>query len=728
MASSIAQESLSKEEREAWESILEKRRPEWAQLNPSVLDGIISLPWSNLTAQPPLLSSKEKLDWLISKYFARSVDTKVAPSERRYAWLLVKKLLEKSDQAWRQHKNNQEELALIDLETPSSNTLNLATSNTVINSQNTDLSGTTQFRTTDIRLPEGGETTPLSATQAAAKPPPPSSASNVALRSTTTAAASVSANPASSETNVEAAGRSSLVDSTTLAATTSHRLPETHSYVRIKHDKSSPTDKLPSSSVPIKSIIATNQKLNGKHFANSSQSYMGAAQSSASAFFVAPTNGSHQHHMSKPHEKKVAETPPPRLPPSSRVCTPDLVSHPVQNLSSSPVTIYFPRDDNKYYGGLTARPIIKTVHKPQTMTEEAMKQVNSRLATWDPYWKMEEILVLQQTCPLDSCDLRKDSEVPVHRVVSCKFSLTLDQMAQVSGWGIPRGNKQYEQGETRLIIRMLPILEPERTAEKGKKARADFHIWPKGTLLSICGAATQINQRKQQAHNKEYWQGLSYFLDATSNVIPDLRMRPEISIDACCFENKPYALCIAICKFQTPKVLFENLMTKAIDMLPMRLALQNARQMTAQNMVVLDEAEDEGQNGSFIFKLTCALSSSLMRTPVRSKRCKHFQCFDLENFLQMNQHVSGTRWECPVCNNELISAYELEHCALTQRLLDQYKDVASAQRDRVEFFADGTWKLLVEKGKRYGKVQGKDNETHSNAAKRAKVVEVIDLL
>jgi hypothetical protein len=483
-------------------------------------------------------------------------------------------------------------------------------------------------------------------------------------------------------------------------------------------------DRLSSSSISLPALLsnASNSIPNGSASV-AIQTKMGSAQSSR--LVAASKDSPTQQNRSKKGEQEAGERTPPRSPARSRVCTPDLALP--ENLPSVPREIFFPADNSKFYGGLTPRPLIRTVHTPQNMTPQEKKQIASRLATWYPYWKMEEILILQQTCQPDSCDLRKVSPVPVKRVVGCKFRLTPNQIAQIKGWKMPRQHP-YAQDETRLLVHMLPLQEPSRQPEKGKfKARADIHLWPKGTLLSINGLPMPIHQRRQQGHDKDYWSGLSHFFDASATMIPDFRQ--EITVDACCYEDKPYAICIAICKFQTPAILYDEIMEKFMDALTMKEALKIARKMTAQNMVVVDsDEEEEDQNQSFIFKLTCAISSTLMRTPVRAKRCSHFQCFDLQNFIDCNQRVTGTSWECPVCNNELISLYELVHCPLTKSIADQYAPQVNAQRDRVEFFSDGTWKLLEEKKKRYATKQHPDDKAESRSAKVPKVAEVIDLL
>ena len=54
--------------------------------------------------------------------------------------------------------------------------------------------------------------------------------------------------------------------------------------------------------------------------------------------------------------------------------------------------------------------------------------------------------------------------------------------------------------------------------------------------------------------------------------------------------------------------------------------------------------------------LSCPLSTVRIDTPVRGLFCKHFQCFDLRNYLTLISESSNPRWNCPVCK---AVAYEL---------------------------------------------------------------------
>ena len=61
----------------------------------------------------------------------------------------------------------------------------------------------------------------------------------------------------------------------------------------------------------------------------------------------------------------------------------------------------------------------------------------------------------------------------------------------------------------------------------------------------------------------------------------------------------------------------------------------------------------------------------------------------------MNASVSGGRWRC-ICCESFITYQELEVCGLTQSALQTFATEVSATRDRIEFRADKSFRLLNE--------------------------------
>ncbi|WCJ26375.1 E4 SUMO-protein ligase PIAL2 [Euphorbia peplus] len=85
--------------------------------------------------------------------------------------------------------------------------------------------------------------------------------------------------------------------------------------------------------------------------------------------------------------------------------------------------------------------------------------------------------------------------------------------------------------------------------------------------------------------------------------------------------------------------------------------------------------------------LNCPISYTRIRTPVKGQSCKHLQCFDLRNFVDINSRRPS--WRCPHCN---------QNACYTDLRIDQnidkvLKEVGEDVSD-VIISADGSWKAL----------------------------------
>lgn len=87
--------------------------------------------------------------------------------------------------------------------------------------------------------------------------------------------------------------------------------------------------------------------------------------------------------------------------------------------------------------------------------------------------------------------------------------------------------------------------------------------------------------------------------------------------------------------------------------------------------------------------LLCPLGQTFIEIPVRSKECKHIQCFDLETYLLMNQ--TDPSWNCPVCN---------KHVPHDRLVVDQYfveilKQVGSDDvAESIKMDENGKWEVF----------------------------------
>jgi E3 SUMO-protein ligase PIAS1 len=85
-------------------------------------------------------------------------------------------------------------------------------------------------------------------------------------------------------------------------------------------------------------------------------------------------------------------------------------------------------------------------------------------------------------------------------------------------------------------------------------------------------------------------------------------------------------------------------------MLSERSAKILAMDYVANQTVALVDSDDEGEGkastgecNSLTLSLVCPTSKTLIETPVRGRNCKHLQCFDLRNYLRINEPVCGGR-------------------------------------------------------------------------------------
>ncbi|KAI9470496.1 MAG: hypothetical protein EXX96DRAFT_584533 [Benjaminiella poitrasii] len=77
-------------------------------------------------------------------------------------------------------------------------------------------------------------------------------------------------------------------------------------------------------------------------------------------------------------------------------------------------------------------------------------------------------------------------------------------------------------------------------------------------------------------------------------------------------------------------------------------------------------------------RLKCPITMVRMKQPVRGKKCKHIDCFDLKAYLLVNNTRNPT-WQCPHCNN-MVGPNLLVRDELTEKLLKELpKNVAEIE-------------------------------------------------
>ncbi|KAK2984589.1 hypothetical protein RJ640_018967, partial [Escallonia rubra] len=105
--------------------------------------------------------------------------------------------------------------------------------------------------------------------------------------------------------------------------------------------------------------------------------------------------------------------------------------------------------------------------------------------------------------------------------------------------------------------------------------------------------------------------------------------------------------------------------------------------------VAAPESDSEIIEGPSRISLNCPISFRRIKTPVKGHSCKHLQCFDFENFVDINTRRPS--WRCPHCN---------QYLCFTDIRVDQnmvLKEVGGNVTD-VIISADGSWKAVAKSG------------------------------
>ncbi|KAM3271068.1 E4 SUMO-protein ligase PIAL2 isoform X1 [Capsicum chacoense] len=112
------------------------------------------------------------------------------------------------------------------------------------------------------------------------------------------------------------------------------------------------------------------------------------------------------------------------------------------------------------------------------------------------------------------------------------------------------------------------------------------------------------------------------------------------------------------------------------------------------------DPDSEIIEGPSRISLNCPISFRRIKTPVKGHSCKHLQCFDFDNYTDINSRRPS--WRCPHCN---------QHVCFTDIRIDQdmvkiLKEVSEDVTD-VVISSDGSWKAVMESDDRTEKPRDK---------------------
>lgn len=132
-------------------------------------------------------------------------------------------------------------------------------------------------------------------------------------------------------------------------------------------------------------------------------------------------------------------------------------------------------------------------------------------------------------------------------------------------------------------------------------------------------------------------------------------------------------------------------------------SLEEGRANFARLLQQTDEEDDLALDlMDFEFSLLDPLSYQRMKIPVRSLRCSHVKCFDLENFMELYPEKANRN--CPVCGKE-IKLLDLRQDSFVKSILEQTNE----DEDEVKMTMNGEWKHC-EKEKNIEDVDDMDEE------------------
>jgi hypothetical protein len=230
-------------------------------------------------------------------------------------------------------------------------------------------------------------------------------------------------------------------------------------------------------------------------------------------------------------------------------------------------------------------------------------------------------------------------------------------------------------------------------------------------------------------------------LDLTQS-INDYGAKQRLAI--CTKDADSYNFQLVVCEYIPPDVIFDQCIGDGPLSLT-KLTFEEGRALIQKNFdeknaVVLDDSDGENETAidkSNIFltlSLLCGASMSAIQVPVRGKKCKHIQCFDLKNYLLSNSHVSGGRWRCLVCE-DFVPVRDLMIDGFIEKILEEHGQDVSTSRDKVEIYRDGTWKFLPENKLRYQRKRAsvpsdqpdsKRNKTDKSGPTVTEIIDIID--
>ncbi|KAL5551983.1 hypothetical protein UlMin_002159 [Ulmus minor] len=134
-----------------------------------------------------------------------------------------------------------------------------------------------------------------------------------------------------------------------------------------------------------------------------------------------------------------------------------------------------------------------------------------------------------------------------------------------------------------------------------------------------------------------------------------------------------------------------------------------------QPLVAGSDSDPDIIEGPSRVSLNCPISYSRIKTPVKGHSCKHLQCFDFNNYVDINSRRPS--WRCPHCNQSVCYTDIRVDQDMVKVLKDIDKDVAD-----VIISTDGSWKAVFENDEHLDQARDKDPDRMEERSERQECV------
>lgn len=146
-------------------------------------------------------------------------------------------------------------------------------------------------------------------------------------------------------------------------------------------------------------------------------------------------------------------------------------------------------------------------------------------------------------------------------------------------------------------------------------------------------------------------------------------------------DEKVYLMSIHIVKKRNPQYLLQHIFNKEAN---------DSNDTKTRIIKLLMNVDPDVTTTNYRFSLLCPLGRDRMKTPVKSTKCDHLQCFDATTFIMMYEQKSI--WICPICDNPCL----FEDLRVQSYFSDVLMSPLLGDSNEIELLADGTWRVFDE--------------------------------